>query len=234
MTPAALARPPAVWPLVAPFLVGSVLVASVVYIGVPALAARQVEPLVAWMLLAPPLVFLPVAAYGWWLVRAEGVTDLRSRLWLRWPSPRDWRYGLGGVAVIGVTSAALAWVATQLGLPIHPPGMPPLHALTRETLWVVAVWLLSWPANMLGEELTWRCVVLPRMEVRFGRDAWLLDAALWLVFHLAFGPGNLLVLLPTLVVVPWVTQRRRNAWLGLMLHATLSLPGFVAMALGAA
>jgi membrane protease YdiL (CAAX protease family) len=117
---------------------------------------------------------------------------------------------------------------------MHPPGVPPPAALTRETLWFVAVWLLSWPSNMLGEELTWRAVVLPRMEAYFGQKAWLLNAALWLVFHLAFGPGNLLVLLPTLAIVPWVTQRRRNAWLGLVLHATLSLPGFIAMALGAA
>ena len=63
--------------------------------------------------------------------------------------------------------------------------------------------------------------------------AWLVNAGLWFVFHLAFGPGNLLVLTPTITIVPWVVQRRKNTWLGVLLHAALSLPGFIAMGLGA-
>jgi hypothetical protein len=70
------------------------------------------------------------------------------------------------------------------------------------------------------------------MEARLGSRAWTLNAALWGAFHIPFGPGNLLVLLPTLLVVPWIAQRRRNTWLAVLLHAGLSGPGFVALALG--
>lgn len=76
--------------------------------------------------------------------------------------------------------------------------------------------------------------MLPRMQERFGRSAWLLNAGLWGAFHLAFGPGNLIVLLPTLILVPLVAQRRHNNWLAVLLHAGLSGPGFIALALGLA
>ena len=94
------------------------------------------------------------------------------------------------------------------------------------------VWLVYWPFNILGEELVWRGVILPRMEARLGAHAWALNGALWLAFHLAFGLGNNLVLLPTILLTPYIAQRRRNTWLAVLLHVAISLPGFVALALG--
>jgi membrane protease YdiL (CAAX protease family) len=75
-------------------------------------------------------------------------------------------------------------------------------------------------------------VLLPRKEVRYGASARQLNAVLWGLFHLAFGPGNLLVLIPPLILVPLIVQRPRNIWLAVLLHAGLSGPGFVALALG--
>jgi membrane protease YdiL (CAAX protease family) len=225
-------RPTSFW-LVAPFLLGSVAVAVVVFVGVPLTAARGMEPLVAWMLLAPPLVFLPLAALGGWLLRTEDRANLVARLWLGRPRPRDWFVGCAGVLAIVALTAPLAWLAARAGLAIHPVTITPPRALTSDTLWMIGVWLVYWPINILGEEFVWRSVLLPRMVARFGSRAWLVNAALWFVFHLSFGPGNLIVLIPTLAIVPWVVQRRQNAWLGVLLHATPSLPGFVAMALGA-
>ncbi len=224
---------PTLLEMMAPFLLGGVAVATVVFVGVPGLAARGVEPLVGWMCLAPPFVFLPLVAWGWWSVLQEKPDDLAARLWLRRPSRQDWLAALAGIGAIVVLSAPLAWLAGKLGLAIHPLTVPSPPPLTRETLWVIGVWLVYWPINMLGEEFVWRGVLLPRTEARLGSRAWALNAASWFLFHLSFGPGNLLVLLPTLAIVPWVVQRRRNVWLGVVLHATPSLPGFIAMALGA-
>lgn len=217
---------------VAPFLFGSLLVASVVFAGVPTLAARGVEPLGAWMLLSVPLVFGPILSYGLALVRSEDVPRLAARLRLRALSRRDLQWAsYGALAIVGL-SAPLALVAQALGLAVHPPTIPAPPGIHRETLWMVGVWFVYWPINILGEELVWRGVVLPRMEQRFGSGAWLVNAALWFAFHLAFGPGNLLVLVPTLLVVPYATQRTGNTWVGVILHAVLSGPGFAAMALG--
>jgi hypothetical protein len=70
------------------------------------------------------------------------------------------------------------------------------------------------------------------MQIHFGGGAWLINGALWGAFHIAFGLGNLIVLLPTLVCVPLIAQIRRNTWLAVAMHAGLSGPGFVALALG--
>ena len=44
------------------FLAGSVLVYGVVYWGVPTLTASGIEPMVAWMMLSIPGIFLPIIA----------------------------------------------------------------------------------------------------------------------------------------------------------------------------
>ncbi len=50
------------------FLAGSMLVYGVVYWDVPTLTASGIDPMVAWMALAVPCIFLPMIAWG--LVRA--------------------------------------------------------------------------------------------------------------------------------------------------------------------
>lgn len=224
------------WLWFAPFLIAAGVLALLTSVGVPMLHAQGLEPLVAFMLLAPPLIFFPLIVFSacvLWTEHLPTPASLIARLWLRRPTAGDWRAGLLGAVVIAVSSAALALAARALSLPIHPPGIPSLHPITLDRLWIVGVWLFYWPLNMLSEELAWRSVLLPRMEVRFGRRAWAVNAALWGCCHLAFGPGNLLVLLPTIALVPYIVQRQHNAWLGVLLHAALSLPGFAAMALGA-
>jgi glycopeptide antibiotics resistance protein len=55
---------------------------------------------------------------------------------------------------------------------------------------------------------------------------------LWGLFHWPFGAGNIIVLIPALIFVPYVTQKSRNTWTGIILHAVLSGPGFIALAFG--
>jgi membrane protease YdiL (CAAX protease family) len=224
------------WLWLAPFLIAAAVLALLTFVAVPILHAQGLEPLVAFMLLAPPLIFFPLILFSacvLWTERLITPASLVARLWLRRPSARDWRAGLLGVLVLAGSSAVLALAARAVSLPIHPPGIPPFQPITLDRLWIVGVWLFYWPLNILSEELAWRSVLLPRMELRFGRHAWAVNAGLWVCFHLAFGPGNLLVLVPTIALVPYIVQRQHNAWLGVLLHAALSLPGFAAMALGA-
>jgi membrane protease YdiL (CAAX protease family) len=215
------------------FLGGGCLVASLVRWGVPALSARGVEPLAAWMLLAIPLLFAPLLACGAMILRSERRRPAWSeRLRLRAPSAADWRWGMLGLLGVTSGSAAMFRLCLELGLDPNPPFARDVQPLLGGRLWVLALWTVYWPLNILGEELVWRGISLPRMEARLGSRAWILNAALWGAFHIPFGPGNLLVLLPTLLVVPWIAQRRRNTWLAVLLHAGLSGPGFVALALG--
>jgi membrane protease YdiL (CAAX protease family) len=234
VTDAIDSRPPSLVPDCALFLGGGALVAAVAHLGVPALMdATGVAPLVAWMLLAVPLVFAPIAAGAALILRGERRgRDWRERLRLGRPSGDDWRVGLWALLAVATGSATLFGACSLLGLSPNPPFARDVRPLGGLSASVVGVWAVYWPCNILGEEIAWRGVVLPRMEARVGERAWLLNAALWGAFHTSFGLGNLLVLLPSLLLVPYVAQRRRNTWLAVLLHVGISLPGFVALALG--
>ena len=94
------------------------------------------------------------------------------------------------------------------------------------------MWLPFWILNVLAEEFTWRAVLLPRQEARFGRWAWLVQVLLWAVFHASFGVTVLVLVVPTLLVVPFVAQRTRNTFCGVTVHALSNGPPFVLIALG--
>lgn len=230
----AAARPGSLVPDVAIFLGGTVLVFVVVYQAVPWLSVVwQVDAMAAWMVLSVPLIFLPVVGASLLLLRHEPrAFSWRDRLWLHRPSGHDWAWGTAAFAVLAAASGAAFAACAALGLDPNPPFARGLRPLTMDRLWTVALWAVYWPINILGENLAWRGIILPRMQGRVGRYAWLLNAGLWGVFHLAFGLGNLIVLLPTLVLVPLIAQRRHNTWLAVMLHAGLSGPGFIGLALG--
>jgi membrane protease YdiL (CAAX protease family) len=214
------------------FLVGAGLVFGVVHWGVPRLAATGIDPFAAWMLLSVPFVFAPIVGSGWWLLRSEGSSQRRGeRLRLRPLTGRDWRWAAVGVIAILVASALLSRVSEALGLPIDPFAREP-HAWTQDRWWMFALWAVYWPCNILGEEFVWRGVILPRMQARVAARAWRSNALLWAVFHTGFGPGNILVVSPALLIVPLLSQRLRSTWVGVVLHAGLSLPGMIAIALG--
>ena len=215
------------------FLAGSMLVYGVVCWGVPTLTASGIEPMVAWMALSVPCIFLPIIAWGLVTLRSEPRPQAwTERLRLQRPSTGDWRWLGLGVLGIGVGSGVMFALCTALDLDPNPPFARDMQPFTGDRLWMLGLWAVYWPINILGENLVWRGIVLPRMEVVLGDVAWLLNAILWGVFRLAFGLGNMLVLVPTLILVPLIAQRRRSTWLAVLLHAGLSGPGFVALALG--
>ena len=86
--------------------------------------------------------------------------------------------------------------------------------------------------NILGEEFLWRGVILPRQELAFGQYAWLANATGWLVFHLAVGWTVILLVTPIVFILPWIVQKRRNSSIGVIIHAALNGPAFIAVALG--
>jgi hypothetical protein len=74
--------------------------------------------------------------------------------------------------------------------------------------------------NILGEELWWRGYILPRQELAFGRNAWIANAVLWVLFH-AFYHWTLnrpFEMLPDALFLAFVCQKERNTWPGIIGH----------------
>jgi membrane protease YdiL (CAAX protease family) len=215
-------------PEVGIFALGSACLIAVVRLGVPLLSRSvEIDPFAAWMLLSIPFVFAPPIALSVALLKSEA-NPVGNRLRFSAPPPRAWAWAALAAVVIAAGSATFAALATRLGLSVDPFGREP----RPWPVWMFAVWAVYWPINIFGEELAWRAVLLPRMELTLGANAWLLNAALWGVFHLGFGPGNLLTLIPTLLLVPWAAQKTRSTWVGVALHGFVSLPGMVLIATG--
>lgn len=55
--------------------------------------------------------------------------------------------------------------------------------------------------NIVGEELLWRGYVQARLT---HKQAWILCSLFWFFFHLPFGFDLLVMLLPVIIVIPYV------------------------------
>jgi membrane protease YdiL (CAAX protease family) len=97
---------------------------------------------------------------------------------------------------------------------------------------LLLVWVPFFFFNIVGEELMWRGYILPRQELAFGGYAWLINALLWTVFHLFFGLHLLILLLPSLFIIPYVVYKRQKTLIGIVIHALLNGPAFILVALG--
>ena len=99
--------------------------------------------------------------------------------------------------------------------------------------WMPACYILGWFFNIFGEELLWRGYLLPRMELRWGGKAWIVNGALWALWH-CFWKWNLLVIAPTAFLIPLAAQKTKKTWIGILVHGTMNLIPGLMLVLGAA
>lgn len=79
-------------------------------------------------------------------------------------------------------------------------------------------WLLWLITNIGGEELLWRGYALPRMEKYFGKWAWLVNGLLWNIFIHFFMRWSFVTLLPVTLTVPYLCQKYKSIWPGVLIH----------------
>lgn len=197
------------------------------------LSRTGIMPLGLWMILSIPLIFLPILIGGFIILKIEnGNQKISERLLLHKLHKKDWLWLLIGFICMTIGSIIMFKICTVSGLNSNPPFARNVPAWTGNYCWMFALWVVYWPFNILGENIVWRGVILLRMEILIGNFAWLFNAFLWGIFHLAFGLGNLIILIPTLFIVPFIAQKTHNTWSAVILHACLSGPGFIALAFG--
>lgn len=195
------------------------------------------ETILFWFTAGGLLVFLPLIITGIVVLRSEGYalskTTWVQRLRFRKLTRRDLAYSVGGLFAVAVLSM-LVMQGLEMGLGnfSHQPPFMVFEPLSAGRYWLLLVWLPFWILNILGEEFLWRGVMLPRQELAFGKYTWLIHATGWLLFHVAFGWQLLITLIPIIYIQSWVVQRTRNSWTGVIIHAGLNGPGFIAISLG--
>lgn len=195
------------------------------------------EIILFWFIAGGLGVFLPLIVTGIIILKKEGVPlnreTFRNRLRFRRLTRKELVQTLVGMLAIlalsGLVMKGLEWLIGSFDP--SPPFMA-FEPLASGRYWLLLAWFPYWILNILGEEFLWRGVMFPRQELAFGKWTWLVHGLGWGIFHIAFGWHLLVTLLPIIFIQSYVIQKTRNSWSGVIIHAGINGPSFVAIALG--
>jgi membrane protease YdiL (CAAX protease family) len=177
---------------------------------------------------------------------------LRERFRLHPMDVRTWLWTLGvwlvvEAVVLGVVIPISRHLVAQGLMPLpanlpaflHPASpLPPRDAAEQAVGGLRGNWLpvlalaIALVFNILGEELWWRGVVLPRQELAFGRGAWVIHGLLWALFHI-FKWWDVLNLVPITLGIAYVCSRFRNTTPGIVIHALINGRALIPLTLAA-
>jgi membrane protease YdiL (CAAX protease family) len=213
------------------------LLQSVVLFGVPALALfasmnwlwpalmnagmeRPVAYTISLGLVNAGLIFAAVAGY-----RLEGNpftwNAFSSRMRLAAITGRTWLWVVGAILVFGIGAllinslAVVVYKALNFTMPDITPGST-----------TILMQIVTLALNIFGEELWWRGYIMPRQELVFGKRTWLVHGTLWACFHM-FKWWTVPFMLITCQVIPFVAQRTKNTWPGIINHLVVNGVGMI-------
>jgi membrane protease YdiL (CAAX protease family) len=174
-----------------------------------------------------------VAGLVWLERQSLRWSTLREALWLRSPrSPTSGR--IGGRLWLIVIPLILAYAAVPFLVP--SPASPAdrdfgtfLDSDAGQTFlsgnwrWfglLLVLWLFN---TVLGEELLFRGLLLPRMNRTFGRGDWVANGVLFAAYHVHVPWVMLETLLGDTLLLAYPTKRYQSAWLGIVVHSAQSV-----------
>lgn len=162
-------------------------------------------------------------------------TAFRDRMRLQRMLTRDWG---ATVLLIAVIFAGMALFAKFVAPPfesIHLFDAPPEFGQVMGSLqsgvfdnmpmrgrWDVflGITLSLFVFNILGEELWWRGIILPRQEVALGKWAWVVNGFLWDAFHIFYhtSAASFVAYIPSTVPLAYIAWKTRSTWPGILSH----------------
>jgi membrane protease YdiL (CAAX protease family) len=157
---------------------------------------------------------------------------LREALWLRAPrSPRTGK--VGGRVWLALVPATLLFAAAGL-LPTFPAvaghdlgwfldSHEGQAFMSHNWTWFGVIVVLMVFNTVLGEELLFRGLLLPRMAGVFGRWDWAANGFLFAVYHLHMPWAIPSTLLTDTFALAYVSRRYRSAILGIIVHTSQSI-----------
>lgn len=228
------------------YAIGRILTVWAVATAPMAILAWLVAPSLASIIdgpspLAQALLILLAIGLIWqfvmvvWLVwREQGSLRwrvVRDALWLHSPkSPRTSRVG-GRVWLVLIPLAVLFFAEQFIPTfaPVasrdfgtflsSPAGEAFFHGAWGWYGLVIVLWIFN---TVLGEELLFRGLLLPRMNGAFGRADWMVNGLLFAAYHVHM-PWAMPAILADALVLAYPTKRYKSAWIGIAVHSAQSL-----------
>ncbi|MFC2024852.1 CPBP family intramembrane glutamic endopeptidase [Chloroflexota bacterium] len=201
----------------------------------------NIHPALSWFIVGGIVVFVPLFVTAIVASRLEGARTLDNivnRLRLNRMNRGDWLWTLIGFITIGVSTGSIMFAgewAVKVGLIPGfntSPSFLEFEPFGLGQSWMLLIWVPMFFFNIMGEELLWRGYILPRQELAHRKYAWIVNAILWLVFHISFGWSSMLMTLPVIITIPFLVQKRANTWIGVIIHGGINGPAFIAISLG--
>lgn len=189
--------------------------------------------LLFWMLMTVGMIWQ--CLFALLLLRAELGTlrwsVLAPRIWAQHPRdphtgdgrPRLWWMLVPIAAVFAALTAASELLTPALdALGLRAPAGTEIRELADPRFigqwWILALAVVSFAFNyVLGEELLFRGVLLPRMRGVFGRGDWLANGVLFTLYHV-HKPWAMPLILLTSLPFSWAARRYRTVWFAIILH----------------
>jgi membrane protease YdiL (CAAX protease family) len=200
------------------------------------------HPAISWFIASGVLIFIPIFFLAILNVKKELNTNRRetilARLWLTNPSSKDWVWAMAGVILISILTGVIIFVAdwvsqSLLGKPLQTsPSFMRFDPFQTGQYWIYLVWIVFFFFNIVGEEIMWRGYLLAGMSEKYPKTAWFFNAVFWMMFHIPFGIELMIMVLPTFFLIPYLVQKRKNTWIGIVIHAGLNGPGFILVTSG--
>ncbi len=195
------------------------------------------ETVLFWFIVAGLGIFLPLVITAVLILKSEGYNFSKdtwsNRLRFKRMGTGDLLWSIGGIIIILIFSASIMeGLEYIIGNFDHSPPFMSFEPLTSGRYWLLIIWFPYWLLNILGEEILWRGVMLPRQETAFGKYAWLINALGWWLFHIAFGWQLMVTLAPIIFIQSYIVQKTGNTWTGVIIHGGINGPSFLAIAFG--
>jgi membrane protease YdiL (CAAX protease family) len=175
--------------------------------------------------------FVLILALVWHEQRTLRWATLKAALWLQPPSDSSgrrrgklWWWALALIGFIGLSEVA----PTGPGAPASRDfgkflGSPAGHDALRGNWGLLALVVVMAVFNtVLGEELLFRGLLLPRMRSAFGRGDWVANALLFGLYHW-HQPWSMPKAILGGLGLAYATSRLRSAWMGIIAHSVQSM-----------
>jgi CAAX protease family protein len=176
--------------------------------------------------------FVLVAILVWHEQRTFRWATVRDALWLRSPrSPKTRK--VGGMLWLIVIPLTVLFFLEELLPQASVPGNRDFAKFIDSDVgknfmggawgWYGLILLLFLFNTVLGEELLFRGLLLPRMKRVFGRGDWFANGVLFTVYHLHMPwlmPGTFLV---DTFAIAYPARRYQSAWIGIAVHSAQSV-----------
>jgi uncharacterized protein len=164
---------------------------------------------------------------------------VREALWLR--APRDPKTGRAGGRAWWWVLLFVALFALWQTVPTIPGPEPRDFAEFLDSDrgedffrgawgWFALVVVLAVFNTVLGEELLFRGLLLPRMQGVFGRRDWVANGALFALYHLHQPWTILNSFVEGIFLLAYPSRRFQSAWMGIIVHSAQS-PFFIVFVL---